>query len=162
MNYLGLKKSAVTGVVKELNKLLADYHVYYQNLRNFHWNITGDNFFDLHTKFEELYNDARLKIDEIAERILTLRHLPLSNMSDYLNMATIEEAGRVERDVEMVDNILLGHKELINDMRRVIEAAGECGDEATIDLIGGFLSNIEKVSWMLDAWRTRKVKPVMM
>ena len=69
--------------VVELNTLLADYHIYYQNLRNFHWNILGDNFFELHEKFEELYTDARVKIDEIAERILTLRYHPMSNLKDF-------------------------------------------------------------------------------
>lgn len=157
MNYLGFNNEQVTKVVKELNLLLADYHIYYQNLRNFHWNVTGVNFFDLHKEFENLYNDARLKIDEIAERILTLRHRPLSNLSDYLTQANIAEVEVLNDDRRMVMNILENHKILIEDMRRVLKSADDAGDEGTIDMMGSFLESLEKKSWMLDAWATRKV-----
>ena len=86
MSYLNLDKKKTNGIVNELNILLADYHLYYQKLRNFHWNIVGKNFFDLHIKFEEMYEDAKLKIDEIAERILTLRYQPVSNFTEYLKI----------------------------------------------------------------------------
>lgn len=71
MNYLNMNDEKLLPVVIELNTLLAEYHIYYQKLRNYHWNILGKNFFDLHDKFEELYGQARIRIDEIAERILT-------------------------------------------------------------------------------------------
>lgn len=157
MNYLGFEKEKLTNIVRELNLLLADYSVYYQNLRNFHWNIKGENFFDLHEKFEVLYDDARLKIDEIAERILTLRHRPLSNMSDYLSQANVQEVKTNYEDREMVANILENHKILIEDIRRIIALADDANDEGTIDMIGGFLKNLEKKSWMFDAWATQKI-----
>lgn len=156
MNYLGIDKYQSASTVKELNQLLACYNVYYQNLRNFHWNVEGENFFDLHAKFEELYSDAREKIDEIAERILTLRHRPMSDMSNYLNESKISEAGMVANDREMVKVILENHQELISCMRNTIKAADDANDEGTIDMIGGFLSELEKKSWMLDAWFSRK------
>jgi starvation-inducible DNA-binding protein len=158
MNYLGLNQEQVANTGKSLNQLLADYQLYYQNLRNFHWNISGENFFDLHEKFEELYEDARLKIDEIAERLLTLRLRPMSTSSAYLESAKIEEAGKVTDSHLMVKTILENHKILIADMRTVINRAGEVKDEGTIDMIGGFLSGMEKKSWMLDAWNTRSKK----
>ena len=161
MNYLGMKRNDVSKTVSQLNLLLANYHVYYQNLRNFHWNVSGENFFDLHNKFEELYDDARAKIDEIAERILTLRLRPLSNMSDYLNTSAIREADGFTDDFQMVNATLENHKILIENMRAVIRAANEVGDEGTIDMIGGFLSGLEKKSWMLDAWRARKEEPAI-
>ena len=161
MNYLGMNRNDVSKTVSQLNLLLANYHVYYQNLRNFHWNVNGENFFDLHDKFEALYDDARAKIDEIAERVLTLRLRPLSKMSDYLNTASISEADGFSDDYEMVDAILGNHQILIENMRSVIRAAEEVNDEGTIDMIGGFLSNLEKKSWMLDAWRVRKEEPAM-
>jgi len=157
MNYLGINKQKVTPVVSELNNLLCNYHVYYQNLRNFHWNIQGENFFDLHNKFEELYNDARLKIDEIAERILTLRHRPLSRLTDYLAIAKIPEATLIAEDRKMVLIILENHQMLIENLRNVIKTAGKVEDEGTIDMAGSFLENLEKISWMLDAWATRKL-----
>ena len=161
MNYLGFDKTKVTPVVNELNTLLSNYHVYYQNLRNFHWNIKGENFFDLHNQFEELYNDARMRIDEIAERILTLRHRPLSRITDYLTIATIPEATLIEDDRDMVLEILENHKTLIANLRAVINYASEAKDEGTIDMVGSFLESLEKRSWMLDAWASRRLKPVM-
>lgn len=152
MNYLGFEKAKVTTTVKHLNQLLANYHIYYQNLRSFHWNIKGENFFELHTKFEELYNDARIKIDEIAERILTLRHRPMSTLTAYLESAKIEEHHGKLADREMVLAILENHKILITDFRKTIKAAAKAGDEGTVDMIGSFLESIEKSSWMLDAW----------
>jgi len=160
MNYLGFKKEEIIPVVKELNILLSNYHVYYQNLRNFHWNIKGENFFDLHNQFEDLYNDARLKIDEIAERILTLRNRPLSRFTDYLEVGTVAEAGKEEDDREMVLTILENHQILIQSLRSVIENAAKVSDEGTIDMAGSFLENLEKKSWMLDAWAVRSKKNI--
>lgn len=160
-NYLGFDKTKVTPVVKQLNILLSNYHVYYQNLRNFHWNIEGENFFELHNQFEELYNDARIKIDSIAERILTLRHRPLSRLSDYLMIATVSEALLIDEDRKMVLVILENHKTLIANLRELINLANDSGDEGTIDIAGGFLEYLEKKSWMLDAWANRKLKPTL-
>ena len=92
MNYLNFNAEKTSKTVAELNHLLADYHLYYQKLRNFHWNILGENFFDLHNQFELMYDDARIKIDEIAERILTLRYQPVSNYSDYLSKSNLKES----------------------------------------------------------------------
>lgn len=152
MNYLNLDKKKTTATAKELNVLLADYHLYYQKLRNFHWNIVGRNFFDLHIKFEDMYEDAKVKIDEIAERILTLRFQPTSNLTEYLKMSNLKESSSEIKDLEMVKVLLEDHGKLLMQMRQVVEKADEAGDEGTIDLIGGFIGHIEKVSWMLDAW----------
>ena len=157
MNYLGFEKSKVRETVKNLNHLLANYHLYYQNLRNFHWNIQGENFFDLHAKFEDLYNDARLKIDQIAERVLTLRHKPMSTLSDYLEYARIEEVKETLNDRDMVLALLGNHQVLIEDFRKILESASEAGDEGTVDMVGSFLENMEKSSWMLDAWASKSI-----
>jgi starvation-inducible DNA-binding protein len=158
MDYLGLDPAKVSQTVEKLNTLLANYHIYYQNLRNFHWNVNGDNFFDLHEQFENLYDDARTKIDDIAERILTLRHEPLSKMSDYLAEAEIEESNILSSDVEMISVILKNHRILIKDIRKIITIADHASDEGTIDMIGSFLADLEKKSWMLDAWRVKKLE----
>ncbi|TVZ22979.1 starvation-inducible DNA-binding protein [Dokdonia sp. Hel_I_63] len=155
MNYLNLDTEKTNHTVNELNTLLADYHVYYQKLRNFHWNISGVNFFDLHIKFEELYDDAKLKIDEIAERILTLRFAPTSNLSDYLEKSSIKEAKSDLSDRDMVDNILEDHGIILKQLSAVVKKADEAGDEGTIDLIGAYIRELEKTSWMLDAWRKK-------
>ncbi len=153
MNYLNLDKKKTQNTVEALNKLLAEYHVYYQKLRNFHWNVSGENFFDLHVKFEELYDEAKLKIDEIAERILTLRFQPVSNFSDYLKASDIKESPSDLSDREMVDAILDDHGTLLTQLREVVDQADKGGDEGTIDLVGAYIRELEKTSWMLDAWR---------
>lgn len=152
MSYLNIKDEKLIPVVMELNTLLSDYHIYYQKLRNFHWNILGKNFFDLHIQFENMYNDARLKIDEIAERILTLRHHPVSTLSDYLKIASLQEVSGMITDQEMISELLGDHKKVLQQMSSVIEKANEAGDEGTIDLIGAYIRELEKTSWMLNAW----------
>ena len=152
MNYLNLESKKVEKVAKALNQLLAEYHVYYQKLRNFHWNIKGENFFTLHVKFEELYNDAQLKIDEIAERILSLRKRPVSTFSEYLDLAEIKERRGEIKDKQMVREVLDAHSILIKNFRNTLEAAEKAEDSGTEDMISGFLGDMEKNSWMLDAF----------
>jgi len=151
MNYLGIEPSNIENTVKELNQLLSNYQIYYQNLRNYHWNISGHHFFDLHAQFEDLYNEAKVNIDEIAERVLTLRKKPISTLKEYLEIAQIHEFS-TDDSRQMVESILSDHKKLIANMRNVLHVAGNAGDEGTVDLIGSFLSSVEKKSWMLDAW----------
>ncbi len=163
MSYLGLDEKKTANTVKELNTLLADYHLYYQKLRNFHWNVIGKNFFDLHEKFEELYDDAKLKVDDIAERILTLRFQPTSNLSDYLKASNIKESKSDISDSKMIEILLDDHGTLLKQMRKVIDVAEKGGDEGTIDLIGAYIRELEKTSWMLDAWKMKtseSLKPV--
>ena len=157
MSYLSLDKNKTEKTVEQLNILLADYHMYYQKLRNFHWNIEGTNFFDLHEKFEEMYDDAKEKIDEIAERILTLQHSPKSNLTDYLNITNLEESKNDLNDSTMVDTLLSDHGKIIAQMRKVVETADEANDEGTIDLTGAYIRELEKTSWMLDVW-TKKLR----
>ena len=155
MSYLGLDAEKTSKTVEELNTLLADYHLYYQKLRNFHWNVIGKNFFDLHEKFEELYDDAKLKVDEIAERILTLRYQPTSNLSEYLKMANLKESKSELTDSKMIETLLEDHGTMLKQMRKVIETADKASDEGTIDLIGAYIRELEKTSWMLDAWKMK-------
>lgn len=152
MSYLNIQDEKLLPVVMELNTLLADYHIYYQKLRTFHWNVLGKNFFDLHVKFEEMYNDSKVKIDEVAERILTLRHHPVSKFSDYLKMSSIREGNALETDEDMVKELLSDHKIILAQMSSVLDKADKAGDEGTIDLIGAYIRELEKTSWMLNAW----------
>jgi len=155
MNYLGLDEKNTVNTVKELNVLLADYHLYYQKLRNFHWNVIGKNFFDLHVKFEELYEDAKTKVDDIAERVLTLRFQPTSNLSDYLEISNIKESPSNISDSDMIKALLNDHGILLKQLRKVSEIAEKGGDDGTIDLMGGYIRELEKTSWMLDAWKMK-------
>ncbi len=145
-------------VVMDLNTLLSDYHMYYQKLRSFHWNILGKNFFDLHEQFEDMYNDAQIKIDEIAERILTLRHHPVSKFSDYIKIATVQEESAMISDQKMIETLLNDHKIILAQMSSVIDSAENAGDEGTIDLVGAYIRELEKTSWMLNAWTKKSTE----
>lgn len=152
MDYLNINNQKVLPIVTELNVLLADYHVYYQKLRNFHWNILGKNFFDLHNKFEEMYNDTRLKIDEVAERIVTLKYHPISKLSDYIEVSMVKESSPLLTDEEMVAEIVGDHKIILEQLGKVVDRAEKAKDEGTIDLMGAYIRDLEKTTWMLNAW----------
>lgn len=96
---IGLDNAQVKELIEKLNDLLANYQVFYQNVRGFHWNIRGQKFFELHVKFEELYNDMHTKIDEIAERILTLGGTPLHTFEDYTSISKVKVLKNASEDV---------------------------------------------------------------
>ena len=151
-NDIGLKIKDSRELVEKLNQLLANYEVYYQNLRNFHWNVSGSNFFELHAKFEELYNAANLAIDETAERILTLGARPFSSFEEYINNSEIKEAKLVSDSKTMVETVRENLNVLLNLERKALEVAAENGDEGTVALMSEYITAKEKVVWMLSAY----------
>jgi starvation-inducible DNA-binding protein len=151
-NDIGLEIKDSRPLVEKLNRLLANYEIYYQNLRNFHWNVTGPNFFELHAKFEELYNAANLAIDETAERILTLGARPLSSFEEYIANSEIKEAKDVSDSKRMVEIIKDNINMLLDLERRTLETAAENGDEGTVALMSDYITAKEKVVWMLSAY----------
>lgn len=151
-NDIGLKIKDSRELVEKLNQLLANYEVYYQNLRNFHWNVSGPNFFELHAKFEELYNAANLAIDETAERILTLGARPFSSFEEYINNSEIKEAKLVSDSKTMVETVRENLNVLLNLERKALEVAAENGDEGTVALMSEYITAKEKVVWMLSAY----------
>lgn len=149
---LGLDKELTVKLTTDLNALLANFQVYYQNLRGLHWNIKGKNFFELHVKFEELYTDAQEKVDMIAERILTLEGQPLHTFNDYTNMSTVAEAKNITNDVEAVKVIVNSLSELIKIERSLLNLSDEADDEGTNAMMSDFISEQEKTIWMMNAW----------
>jgi starvation-inducible DNA-binding protein len=151
-NDIGLKIKESKVLVDKLNSLLANYEIYYQNLRNFHWNVSGPNFFELHAKFEELYNAANLGIDETAERILTLGERPYSSFSEYIENSEIKEAKSIQDAKKMVEIVRDNLNTLLNLERSALETAAEQGDEGTVSLMSEYITAKEKVVWMLSAY----------
>lgn len=151
-NQIGLEKSETAPINEKLNALLSSYHVFYQNVRGYHWNVKGEHFFSLHEKFEELYTELQLQIDEIAERILTLAGTPLHAYSDFTKHSSIKEHKNVFDGRECVEGLVNGLQELIEEQRSVIEAADEAADEGTADLITGYVQAQEKLIWMYNAF----------
>ena len=151
-NDIGLEIKDSKKLVKKLNSLLANYEIYYQNLRNFHWNVSGPNFFELHEKFEELYNEANLGIDETAERILTLGERPLSSFEEYIKNSEIKEAKEITDAKKMVETVRENLNVLLKLEREALDTASEQNDEGTVDLMSGYITGKEKVVWMLSAY----------
>jgi starvation-inducible DNA-binding protein len=149
---LGLDKNETTYLAVELNVLLANFQVYYQSLRGLHWNIKGNNFFELHLKFEELYKDAQVKVDLIAERILTLEGIPLHTFSDYNKLARVPVAEDVSNDVEAVNLVVNSLAELLKIERVILEKSDEASDEGTNSMMSDFIAEQEKTLWMMNAW----------
>lgn len=149
---IGLNKEKAEILSSKLNLLLADYQVFYQNLRGFHWNIKGADFFELHLKFEELYNDAQIKIDEIAERILTLEGKPLHTFQDYIEVSEVKIASNISNGKEGVKIALNNFQMILILEREIMDIAGEAGDEGTNTLISDYISQTEKTVWMLSSF----------
>ncbi len=148
----GLDKTKVKDTTDQLNQLLADLQVYYQNLRGFHWNIQGREFFDLHQKFEELYTDTANQIDEVAERILTLDATPFHSFEDFLVNAKIKAKTNVNGAQEAVETIVNNLHTLIEVEKKILSITGETEDEGTATLISDMIKLHEKTSWMFRAW----------
>ncbi|PRY13701.1 starvation-inducible DNA-binding protein [Pontibacter ummariensis] len=152
LNRIGQERETSIQVAEGLNSLLASYHLYYQNLRGFHWNIKGEHFFQLHDKFEELYNGALVKIDAIAERILTIGQQPLHTFSDYIQASQIEEAKNLHTGKETVSTTRDNLKVLLQLERQILIVAAEAGDEGTVSLLSEDINENEKTVWMLNAF----------
>ncbi|CAH8293632.1 starvation-inducible DNA-binding protein [Mariniflexile fucanivorans] len=152
INSIGLDTKKTKDVANDLNNLLANFQIYYQNLRGIHWNIKGKRFFDLHVKFEELYTDANVKVDEIAERVLTLGETPLHTFEEYVANAQVPIGKNISQDEKAVTLIVDSLSELLKIERAILDKAGEANDEGTNSMMSDFISEQEKTVWMMKAW----------
>jgi len=152
MNTIGLPKKESKKIAERLNDLLANYSIFYQNVRGFHWNIKGANFFELHIKFEELYSDLVVKIDELAERILTLEASPNHAYSYYLKHSTIKESGFISKGNDALTNILGSLKIIITKQREILTLSDQIADEGTNSLMSDYIKEQEKLTWMYGAF----------
>ncbi len=147
-NRIGLDSDKIKMLADKLNILLANYSVFYQNTRGFHWNIKGDSFFVLHDKFEELYDDLKVKIDEVAERILTLGYTPNHQYSKYVEASEISESAKVSDGKNAVNEILEAFKIILKIQREILELSDDAEDEGTNALMSDYISEQEKLVWM--------------
>lgn len=149
---IGLDKKDSKLLTEKLNVLLADYMVFYQNTRGLHWNIKGNKFFELHVKFEELYNNLLLKVDEIAERILTLGATPLHTFEDYISASSIKSAKEISEPEPAMNSILGAFHILLAMQREIALTAQEANDEGTDALMSDYIREQEKLVWMYSAY----------
>ncbi len=157
LNSIGLNANKSKELSNELNGLLANFQQYYQNLRGIHWNIKGKRFFDLHVKFEELYNDANIKVDEIAERILTLGGMPLHTFEDYMEKTQVPVGKNITKDEEAIRLIVDSLTQLLIIERSILNASGDAEDEGTNSMMSDFITEQEKTVWMMKAWLVEEI-----
>lgn len=151
-NMIGLGQDVTDTLVPHLQQLLANYHLFYMNTRGFHWNIRGRKFFELHVKFEELYNNLQLKIDEVAERILTLGKSPVHSFSDYIEMSEIQEIKNASSGDVCVKAVLESFRTILIIQREIVVLAQEAGDEGTNSQMTDYIREQEKLVWMYSSF----------
>ncbi len=140
----------VSKTISKLNNFLAELNVFYRKLQNYHWYIKGKDFFQVHTKLEEYYDQINEQIDEVAELILQLGGSPLGTMKDYLNIAKIEEAENVKVNSSYVlEKVLADYKYLLNAAKDIKKSADEEDDYLTSAFIDGPIGEFYKNIWML-------------
>jgi len=149
---LGLSTVYTNEVSENLNELLASFQTYYQNLRGIHWNIKGKQFFELHVKFEELYTDATIKVDNIAERVLTLGEVPLHTFDDYIKNSKVAIGKNITKDEKAVQLIIDSLTSLLKIERVILKLSDEANDEGTNSLMSDFIAEQEKTIWMMKSW----------
>jgi len=152
MNPIGLDKKKTEKLSAKLNALLADYMLFYQNTRGLHWNIKGEKFFELHLKFEELYTNLLLKVDEVAERILTLGATPLHTFEDYIKSSSLKSGKNISSPGEAVKLILDSFQTLLIKQRELLDLSSEANDEGTNALMSDYIREQEKFVWMYSAY----------
>ena len=146
------KTDQAKSIEQVLNRQVANLNVLYVKIHNYHWYVKGPNFFTLHVKFEEFYNEVTVQMDEIAERMLTLKGSPAATMKEYLEIASIQEASGKEDANTMVQNLIEDFATLSNEYQEGINLAEEAEDQPTADMLTGFKADLEKHMWMLRAY----------
>ncbi|GJM72497.1 general stress protein 20U [Paenibacillus macerans] len=145
-------KSNKTALERMLNVQVANLNVLYVKLHHFHWYVQGGNFFTLHAKFEQLYNEATEQMDAIAERMLALKWKPAATLKEYLDLATIQEAAGQEEPQAMVQSLVEDLATMAESYHEAIDLADQAGDDATSDLLTGYKRDWEKHMWMLRSY----------
>jgi starvation-inducible DNA-binding protein len=148
---IGIDKKDRSEIAERLKKLLADTYTLYLQTHNFHWNVTGVRFRELHLMFEEQYIELAVAVDDIAERIRTLDVAAPGTYKEFTRLSSIDEIDGVPNATEMIEVLLVGHEKIIQTARDVLEVAHQSDDESTVSLVSDRMRIHEKTSWMLRA-----------
>ncbi|MFC4779554.1 Dps family protein [Paenibacillus sp. GCM10023252] len=135
-----------------LNKQVANWSVLYMKLHHYHWYVKGDSFFTLHVKFEELYTEAALHLDVIAERLLARKGKPTATLQEQLELSSVSEAKGSESASDMVKQLAADFELLAEELVEGIELAEESKDQPTADMLISIRNSIEKHAWMLTSF----------
>jgi starvation-inducible DNA-binding protein len=151
---LGIPEGHRSAVVQLLNALLADEYLLYTKTRNFHWNVIGPQFHDLHLFFEKQYEQLDAIIDGVAERVRTLGGPALGTLAEFQRHARLSEQPAVYPAAkEMVTSLLADHESVVRQLRQDIAACdSKFFDAGTSDFLTGLLEQHEKMAWTLRAF----------
>lgn len=150
---IGIDANQRQEIAEGLSRLLADSYTLYLQTHNFHWNVTGPQFRELHLMFEEHYMELATAVDDIAERIRTLDMPAPGTYSEFSRLSSIEEVEGVQEASTMVDRLTQGHEQVIKTARKVLKVAQNADDESTAALVSDRMRTHEKTAWMLRALR---------
>ena len=139
-------------IQSELNLQIANWSVLYTKLHRFHWYVKGPSFFTLHTKFEELYNEAALVVDQVAERLLAIQGEPIATMKEYLEVAAIQESNNETKASDMVATLVKDYTQINESLKQLAKLAESENDTITNDLAVGLIESIDTHLWMLNAY----------
>lgn len=148
---IGISKKNRAEISEGLKRLLADTYTLYLQTHNFHWNITGPQFRELHLMFEEHYQELALAVDDIAERIRTLDVAAPGTYKAFAELSSIKEVDGVPTSAEMVKYLTKGHEQVVKTARKVLKVAQEADDESSASLVSDRMRVHEKTAWMLRA-----------
>jgi starvation-inducible DNA-binding protein len=138
-------------MVEKLNSYLSSVQIMYMNVRGYHWNIVGKQFFALHAKFEEIYDSLNEMADEIAERILMLDGKPLHSFSEYIKVSSVKERLNLSSAEDTIKALLDDTAKLLEAEREILALASDNDDDGTASLMSGFIGEQEKMIWMFNA-----------
>ena len=155
---LGFKKIETAEIVGSLRSTLASYQIFFHKLQNFHWNIIGDDFYDIHEITETLYKESLENIDEIAERIRVFGQFPKVRLSQYLRNSMIQESEYDKSSEFMIRDLISDIEKLTECLLGIHENAASHGDIGTIHMCGRIVKDLETYHWQLTAWSNRKYR----
>ncbi len=149
---LGFTFLETAEIVSAIRQLQADYQVFYFKMRNFHWDVKGPDFFELHEEFEKEYNAAKANIDILAERIKAFGLKPGMSIKNVIEKSKIDDCNTDKTSIEMVQELVMDYNVLHNSMLGVVSASLEVGDNVTEQIVTDFMRQLETRNWMFTAW----------
>lgn len=153
---LGFKKIESTEIVSALNRTLASYQIFFHKLQSFHWNVIGNDFYDVHDITEEMYKKGLSNIDAIAERIRIFGQQPEVRLTGYLKESGIKESSPDKSAEFMIYDMISDIEKLAEDMLNCHEAAAKNGDIGTMFMVSKMINELETNHWKLSSWTNRK------
>jgi len=146
---IGIEKKDLDHSIKSLTNVLANEMIIYTKTRNFHWNVSGHSFMEIHELFEAQYTELAFMVDEVAERIMKLGGRAIGTMQEFLNHTTLNDTTKaIERD-EMISELLANHEQITSEIRDLITEIDETNDYGTSDFLTGLALKHETSAWKL-------------